>query len=880
MQPILEKAIASLYKLPMTAPVVRFLAGIDWRLAPALLVRASLILFTIWLFGAVFCICLRLFHHLRQRMVLIEITPPKDTQVSAISTSGLFTLIAESLQDRSLPGRLLLRQPSCSMEIVSSSQYGVRYLLRTPQNMAPLLTKNLRAYLPGIQVTEAEDYLPDGTKNMRVMRLRLAKRFALPLSDQSELKKHDPLAYLTAAMGQLEEEELLALQIVVRPVSGYGKRREIARVKTLIRYGRFADWIRYTPVQKAVLFFAMLLEGMIRIIMSPLLLIVGELQGFPAKLPERPKELVETPSEKELAGQVKRKLEQPLLDTSVTAMLFTKKERIFQCRRELVSAFASYRHPSGQGLVPEGIISRSLSSKLRTWEYRSRYGFTSYPLSVSELASLYHFPFDTDAQVEDFTRVRSRELPAPLSLKNSKNLDVVFGRSTFGNGTALIGLTDEDRSRHLYLLGQTGSGKSTIVYHMASDDIRRGRGLAVIDPHGDLATDLLGSVPEERTNDLIYLNPFDIKHPIGINLLELMPTSDEDELELEKELVCESVISVFRRVFSKDENADAHRIEYILRNAIHTAFTVPNCTIFTVYDLLNDPNYRKAVIRTIKDRDLLNFWRHEFGQAGNFQVVKMVSGVTAKVGRFLFSPVAKRILEQPRSTINFDEILDSHKILLCNLAEGKIGEDTSRMLGTVVIAKLHQAAMHRARQDFSSRTPFYLFIDEFQNFATSSFTRLLSGGRKFGLRVTVAEQSTSQQDDRNVTNVILANTGTAICFRTASPLDEELMLAQFSPAVEKGDIMNLPRYRFYMKLAATVPEAPFSGETLPMPLGRNLAYLDQLVAASRTNYAVRYERKIESVQTAAIPAKPSKEPLKRTKNAAKASSVPDINVIA
>lgn len=463
-------------------------------------------------------------------------------------------------------------------------------------------------------------------------------------------------------------------------------------------------------------------------------------------------------------------------------------------------------------------------------------------LSTSELADIYHFPYTKTTKTQDLVKVHSRELPAPLSVKNNEQLDVVFGRNTFGNADNAVGLTDDDRSRHVYIIGQTGSGKSTIIYHMVKDDIQKGRGVVLLDPHGDLAEDLLLTVPEERFNEVIYLNPVDLRYPVGINLLELSSGLEDDELEQEKELVCESVISVFRRVFSKDENTDSHRIEYILRNTIYTAFTIPGATIFTVYELLNNPKYQKSVTKNLVDENLKNFWKNEFGKAGNFQVVKMVSGVTAKVGRFLFSPTAKRILEQSKSTINFDDILESGKVLICNLSEGKLGEDTSQLLGTTVIAKIQQAAMRRVRTKKSQRTPFYLFVDEFQNFATSSFTKLLSGGRKFGLRLTISEQSTSQQDDRNVVNVILANTGTVVCFRTASPIDEQLMLSQFSPYVEKGDIVNLPRYKFYMKLSAVEPEEPFSGQTLPITIEPDPDKLNRIVEASRKNFATVYQK--------------------------------------
>jgi GTPase SAR1 family protein len=513
-------------------------------------------------------------------------------------------------------------------------------------------------------------------------------------------------------------------------------------------------------------------------------------------------------------------------------------------------------HASGQALHIKRRSVITAFEKLKWRQYKKRLSGTPAILSSSEVSALYHFPFSGNNQTEDLIRVRSKELPAPLSVKNNPDLDVVFGKNTFGNTETDIGLTDDDRSRHVYLIGQTGSGKSTIIYHMAKDDIKKGRGLTVVDPHGDLAEGLLDTIPNKRIEDVIYFNPFDIKYPVGINLLELNDNLEDDELELEKELVCESVVSIFRRVFFKDESTDAHRIEYILRNAIYTAFTIPNRTIFTVYDLLNDTNFRKSAIKNLEDENLIKFWKNEFGKAGDYQHVKMVSGVTAKVGRFLFSPIAKRILEQSNSTINFDEILNNGKVLLCNLAEGKLGEDTSMLLGATVIAKVHQAAVRRARISSTDRKPFYLFVDEFQNFATSSFTKLLSGGRKFGLRITIAEQSTSQQDNRNVTNVVLANTGTVICFRTASPVDEELMLSQFAPQVVQGDIGNLPRYRFYMRLAAIEPEAPFSGITIPITTETNQAKKDYLIESSRKNYAIQYVKKPSKPTPPSAPEKP------------------------
>ena len=796
-----------------------------------------------------------LLHESSAPHTFLELTPLANTQKSSFTTTQLFTAIHGLARQRSWIERALRIGKNYTFEIVSTKSDGIRYIARLPQDDSDILKKHLIAYLPGIKITQIQDYLPTlQTNSMHVTELKLTNHFAFPLKKQEHLEEYDPIAYITATMTKLMPQELVAFQVVASPVDASAV-AEIRRIQALfLAQQDVIGSIR--GKQGGVQIFLFFLSICLRILILPIGIIMflvtegreGPFLPFPGEESGPPKH---NTYKDLMEGQIKQKIDQQLFTTSLrfaTAVGDAATRR--RIEKGFIAALSPFTNATTQSFRVQKHLRLGLIEKLKTFFFTHRLpSFVASPiLSSSEISDVYHFPFTNTTKTEDLIKVQSRELPAPLSLKNTQNLDVVFGKNTYGNVLTDIGLTDEDRSRHVYIIGQTGSGKSTIMYHMAHDDIQKGRGVALVDPHGDLAEELVGSVPQERINDLIYFNPFDVKHPVGINLLELTPTDDEDNLDLEKELVCESVISIFRKVFSKDDNVDAHRIEYILRNTIYTAFTVPDATIFTVYDLLNDPGFQRQVTAQLDDENLKNFWKNEFGRAGNYQIVKMVSGVTARVGRFLFSPTAKRILEQPHSTINFDDILTSGKILLCNLAEGKLGEDTSQLLGTTVIAKIQQAAHRRARIQSSERTPFYLFIDEFQNFATAPFTKLLSGGRKFGLRITIAEQSTSQQSDRNVVHVILANTGTVICFRTASPVDEVLMLPQFEPAVTGRDIVNLPRYHFYIKLSAVDPGEPFSGETLPMVVPRDHEYFNRLIAASRTNYAITYQRPVKAVK--------------------------------
>ena len=752
---------------------------------------------------------------LKEKQTLLEITPPSLTEKEAYTTDQLFSLI-QSLGEQSLVDRLLGRRIFFSLEIVSTRNEGIRYLVHTNPEKANILRKSLISYLPQITIKEVDDYLPKSFQDLkkdkyRIVEFKLKNHFAFPLKKQSILEKYDPISYITGMMTKLSTLELISLQIVLTPV----KIKEAEKVQKFIL--KNADTLQYLNSIK------------------PLRM----LSRVPSRTLNR-----QSPSEKDIISLINEKVQQPLFETSIRLFLISDNNKsISEKISSISSSFSSFSSSQYQSIITKKHLNLEIINKMLFLGFRKRLTlFNKSFLSVAEISSLYHFPFTNTVSAEDLVKTHSKTLPAPLSLKKDNKYDVVFGKNTYGGTATDIGLTEEERETHMYIIGRTGSGKTTLMFSMAKHDIEQGRGMAFLDPHGDVADDLVSIIPKRRLNDLVFINPIDLKYPIGINILELTAGLDEDELELEKEVVCEGVISLFRKVFSKEENTNAHRIEYILRNAIYTAFTIPDRTIFTIYDLLNNPPFQKQVLAKLKDENLKNFWKFEFGRAGDYQVVKMVGGVTAKIGRFLFSPTAKRILEQPKSTINFDKLMNEGKIIICNLSQGKLGEDTSKLLGTTIMTKIQQSALKRANMPESKRKPFYLYVDEFQNFATHSFTKMLSEGRKYKLRVTLAEQSTSQQDDKNIVNVILANVTTVVCFRTANYIDEELMLNQFAPYIAKGDISNLPKYNFYIKVSALEPEEPFSGETIYIPLKKDAKKIEKLIEASRKNWAIVYQK--------------------------------------
>ena len=413
----------------------------------------------------------------------------------------------------------------------------------------------------------------------------------------------------------------------------------------------------------------------------------------------------------------------------------------------------------------------------------------------------------------------------------------------------------------MYILGATGTGKSTMLLSMINSDIKNGKGLSVVDPHGDLIEQILQIIPEERIKDVVYFNPDDIAYPVGINLLELTPNLPPEDALREREFITESVISLFHKIYS--EKYSGPRMEYILRNTIHTAFTIPNATLFTVYKLLINTKFRKSVVRNIKDENLKDFWKYEFAKAGDYQKVKMISPITNKIGRFLFSPSAKRILEQEKSTVDFDEVINEGKILLCNVSKGKIGEDNSELFGVVIMAKLQLAALKRARLPMEQRKDFYMYVDEFQNFATQAFAQILSEARKYRLGAILAHQTTSQLEDSSLVHVTLANTGTVVCFRTANPEDERLILPQFRPYIEQGEIASLPSYRFYMRLGALNPEEPFSGITVPVDTKDNPQRAEEVIESSRKKFAIEYVEEANDGRVSQLPTNDSLQKAKK-----------------
>ncbi|MEO5949843.1 MAG: type IV secretion system DNA-binding domain-containing protein [Candidatus Saccharimonadales bacterium] len=730
----------------------------------------------------------------------LEITPPKQSTIHPHNTQSLFAILQQQITSGS----------PVSFEIIGSKKKGITYRVIAERQDLPSIQKHFASYMTELRFNQVELSL-EPRENVLVSSIRQSRHFAYPLKPHVGLEQSDPIAFIAGSMTRLRDEEEVTLQLVTRR---YTSRRAQKIHSVLIAKGSVMidGKLRYRVLAYAWIWLPAILVGGLTH-QWQIGLVLALVLWLPSLFEERAEREL-TRLETTIYDNVAAKLEQPLLQTDIRLSV-SSPDRAAALTNEFTASLETLNTKGFQRLElsrwPSPLSRQRYLGLLFSRRLGSILPYNSSVLSMSEIATLFHFPYGI-IRTEGMMRTHSRVLPAPVSLHGHLDLDVIIGVNKYHGNETLIGLMIPERERHMYVVGGTGSGKTTLLKYQIIQDIRNGKGVAVIDPHGDFAEELLEYIPKEREKDLIYLNPDDLDHPIGINLLELPDGLTGNDLLREKDRVTESVISVMRKIFSEDDSG-GHRIEYILRNATQTALTLEKPTLFTIFRLLNDGKFAKNAINNLTDEDLKAFWKNELGKAGSMQKVKMAAGITAKIGRFLFSASARAMLEQEKSTIDFSEILDS-KILICNFSKGRLGEDTSMLFGITILAKLQLAALKRSEKKQDDRKPFYLYVDEFQNFATLSFTQMLSESRKYKVYLTMAEQSTQQQNDQKLVNIILANVGTIIVFRTGSPKDEELLLPLFEPYLEKGEISNLSAYNFYCRITGVDAQEPMSGETI------------------------------------------------------------------
>ncbi len=495
---------------------------------------------------------------------------------------------------------------------------------------------------------------------------------------------------------------------------------------------------------------------------------------------------------------------------------------------ELLGSFGVFTNPKSNSLT--GKKTNILNKKKTHSAIISHRPNRKIILNLAETATLWHLPGEkvtlpNIAWGRTITTEAPDDLPVAQNLTESEKKDTCFfARTEYKNQMANFGIKKADRRLHFYTIGKTGTGKSTLIANMAISDIRKGEGVAVIDPHGDLIEILLNYIPSHRINDVCYFNPADKEYTYPLNPLEV--TNKE-----QKELVASSILAIFYKLYSYSWGP---RLEHIFRNTLLTLVEVPDTTLVNVIDILTKKDYRNSIVKKLDNPSLVSFWQNEYEKMPDRLQQEAISPILNKVGQFVSSPSIREIIRWPQSKVNLEKIMNEGKILLADLSAGKLGEDNSALLGAMLVTQIQLAAMNRVNIPEESRRDFYLFVDEFQNFATTSFIKILSEARKYRLCLTLANQYMAQLDE-SVQSAIFGNIGSLASFIIGNQ-DAQVLAREVADNYDENDLISLDQFQILTKLAINGrTSVPFLAYTLPLPNCANQGK-DKVIKVSRQHF--------------------------------------------
>lgn len=496
---------------------------------------------------------------------------------------------------------------------------------------------------------------------------------------------------------------------------------------------------------------------------------------------------------------------------------------------DLQSAFHQFENPLGgnalEFVVPKGEDQKQL---LEDFSFRRFSTDQVMPLNLKEITTLVHLPSVSEANSPFLRKNQSVTAPAPIELGSE---GVLLGKNKYRGLEKEIHFAPEDRLRHFYVIGQTGTGKTTILKNMIIQDIQNGEGVCFIDPHGSDVQDILANIPKERYEDVIYFDPGYTERPMGLNMLEYDLRFPE-----QKTFVVNEMMSIFNKLFDM-KSTGGPMFEQYFRNAAMLVIDDPESgnTLLDISRVMADAKFRELKLNKCKNPLVVQFWREIAGKAGGeASLANIVPYITSKFDVFLSNDIMRPIVSQEKSSINFREIMDNRKILLVNLAKGRLGDINSSLIGLIIIGKILMAALSRVDFFGQKMNPFYLYVDEFQNVTTNSISQILSEARKYKLSLNIAHQFIAQLQD-DIKNAVFGNVGSMAVYRVGTE-DAEFLEKQFSPVFKAKDIMNIDNYNAYMKLLSKgIPAKPFSMQAMPAPKG-NPDIIEKLKQLSYLKY--------------------------------------------
>lgn len=723
-------------------------------------------------------------------LLVLEI--PRANDKKELAAEQMFASLHGILRDRRELRQNGGVQEHISFEIAAIDKL-IRFHVWVPKHLQNFVEGQIYAQYPTVQIFEAsDDYAKkDNTHSVvHTAELSLTDNEVLPIKTFQSFEV-DPLAGITATLAKLEDSgEEIWIQVLMRPLADDWHKRSSSYVNAL-KSGKLmgGDFLSGAGFY--------LLRG------------IGAMWQSPEdKAASAPKEVSER--DRTRIGEIEKKSIKLGYRVKIRLAYLGSNQQTARLRMQaIVGTFKQFNSTNLNGFR----VTKTSFKPEDLGRYSARYFLDrGFILNIEELASVFHLPH-TNVETPNIVWASSKtaEPPAKLPVLTGEpaNDDQIsaFGMTNFRGVNYQFGLQRPDRSRHVYVIGQTGTGKSGLLELFALSDIFHNHGYAIIDPHGDFAVDNMRFIPASRIKDVVYFNPADTAHPIGFNPMEVIDPSFKNNISSE-------IIGVMKRMF---EFSWGPRLEYILRYTILALLDHPNSTMLDITRMLTDRKFRKEVLTTCNDTVVLNFWNIEFASWNEKFATEAVAPILNKVGAFTANPIIRNIIGQPKSTFNIRQIMDEGKILVVNLSKGLIGEDNAAILGAFLVIKIQLAAMSRSDiERIEDRRPFYLYVDEFQNFATDSFATILSEARKYGLNLTVANQYVSQMQD-TVRDAVFGNVGTMISFRVSAD-DSPLLSKQFEPQFEPTDLLQMHNRHFIINMVIGGEKAPaFSATTLTLP---------------------------------------------------------------
>ena len=745
--------------------------------------------------------------------VLLMLEIPRENDKKELAAEQLFASLHGILRDRKELKNSGGVQEHLSFEIVSTAGQ-IRFYVWVPKVLQSFVEGQIYSQYPTVQIYKMnEDYVDNrGKYPVNYMsELSLVENEALPIKTFDTFEV-DPLAGITGTLAKLDPDrtEEMWIQILTRPIPDDWHKTTTDKWIERIKSGK-------KPLLGSGLDWVWLVEALGALFRPPA---GGTGSDEKIELSERAKTQIAKAEEKatKLGYEVKIRL----------AYLGQNDTDAKLNMQALVGTFKQYNSTNLNGFKQVGGSFNKTDLDSYKMRQFSDHGFI---LNISELASVYHLPH-TSVETPNIVWANSKtaEPPAQLPvLTGDSSIDEnisAFGLTNFRGINHQFGLTRRDRSRHIYIIGQTGAGKSGMLELLALSDVFYNHGYCIIDPHGDFAIDNLKFVPESRIKDVVYFNPADTAYPVAFNPLEITDPS-------RKPNICSEVIGVLKRMFG---DSWGPRLEHILRYTLLALLDRPETTLLDISRMLTDKEFRKETLDYCKDVTVLQFWKHEFGQWNEKQVNESIAPVLNKVGAFTANPIIRNIIGQPKSSFDIRKIMDEGKILAVNLSKGLIGEDNAGILGSFLVTKVQLAAMSRSDiPRIEDRRPFYLYVDEFQNFATDSFSVILSEARKYGLNLTVANQYVAQMTE-TVRDAVFGNVGTTISFRVSAD-DAPILVKQFEPTFSENDLVQLNNRNFIISMIINGEKVPaFTATTLSIPSTPKDNF-EAIIEHSRAHYA-------------------------------------------